>query len=93
MKNYIAARGQTAAEIAGIFGVRKTYRLLGADRLTFKTAQFYDYQYGNPLMPARDRDRRYEQCADGTYRLKRHPLRRLWHALTGISLHGSLLLM
>ena len=65
--------------------MRKTYRLLGADRLTFKTAQFYDYQYGNPLMPARDRDRRYEQCADGTYRLKRHPLRRLWHALTGIS--------
>ncbi len=65
--------------------MRKTYRLLGADRLTFKTAQFYDYQYGNPLMPARDRDRRYEQCADGTYRLKRHPLRRLWHALTCIS--------
>ena len=65
--------------------MRKTYRLLGADRLTFKTAQFYDYQYGNPLMPARDRDRRYEQCADGTYRMKRHPLRRLWHALTGIS--------
>ena len=65
--------------------MRKTYRLLGADCLTFKTAQFYDYQYGNPLMPARDRDRRYEQCADGTYRLKRHPLRRLWHALMGIS--------
>ena len=65
--------------------MRKTYRLLGADRLTFKTAQFYDYQYGNPLMPARDRDRRYEQCADGTYQLKRHPLRRLWQALTGIS--------
>ena len=65
--------------------MRKTYRLLGADRLTFKTAQFYDYHYGNPLMPTRDRDRRYEQCADGTYRMKRHPLRRLWHALTGIS--------
>ena len=65
--------------------MRKTYRLLGADRLTFKTTQFYDYQYGNPLMPARDRDRRYEQCADGTYRLKRHPLRRLWQTLTGIS--------
>lgn len=65
--------------------MRKTYRLLGADRLTFKTAQFYDYQYGNPLMPARDRDRRYEQCADGTYRLKRHPLRQLWQTLTGIS--------
>ena len=65
--------------------MRKTYRLLGADRLTFKTAQFYDYQYGNPLMPTRDQDRRYQQCADGTYRLKRSPLRRLWQALTGIS--------
>ena len=65
--------------------MRKTYRLLGADRLTFKTAQFYDYQYGNPLMPTRDQDRRYQQCADGTYRLKRSPLRRLWQTLTGIS--------
>ena len=65
--------------------MRKTYRLLGADRLTFTTAQFYDYQYGNPLMPTRDQDRRYQQYADGTYRLKRSPLRRLWHALTGIS--------
>lgn len=64
---------------------RKTYRLLGADRLTFKTAQFYDYQYGNPLMPTRDQDRRYEQCADGTYRLKRAPLRRFWQVLIGIS--------
>lgn len=65
--------------------MRKTYRLLGADCLTFKTAQFYDYQYGNPLMPTRDRDRRYQQCADGTYRIKRSPLRRLWQTLTGIS--------
>ncbi|MGN0234868.1 MAG: radical SAM/SPASM domain-containing protein [Paludibacteraceae bacterium] len=64
---------------------RKTYRRLGADRLSFKTAQFYDYEHGNPLMPARGRDRRYEQCADGTYRLKRTPLRRLWQRLTGVS--------
>lgn len=65
--------------------LRKAYRRLGADRLTFKTAQFYDYRYGNPLMPTSSRERRYEQCADGTYRLKRHPLRRLWQRLTGVS--------
>ncbi|MGM9824952.1 MAG: radical SAM/SPASM domain-containing protein [Paludibacteraceae bacterium] len=65
--------------------LRKAYRRLGADRLMFKTAQFYDYRYGNPLMPTSSRERRYEQRADGTYRLKRHPLRRLWQRLTGVS--------
>ncbi|MGN1240000.1 MAG: radical SAM/SPASM domain-containing protein, partial [Paludibacteraceae bacterium] len=65
--------------------LRKAYRRLGADRLTFKTAQFYNYRYGNPLMPTSERERRYEQCADGTYRLKRTPLRRLWQHLTGVS--------
>lgn len=67
----------------GLF--RKTYRLLGADRLRFKTAQFYDYQYGNVLMPVRESERRYAQCGDGTYRLKRSWVRRLWQAITGIS--------
>ncbi|MBO7501843.1 MAG: radical SAM protein, partial [Paludibacteraceae bacterium] len=28
---------------------RRNYKKLGADRLTFKTAQFYDYADGNPL--------------------------------------------
>lgn len=49
---------------------KRSYRRLGADRLTFKTAQFYDYEHGNPLMPSDERYSRYKKGKDGTYRLK-----------------------
>ncbi len=58
--------------------LRRTYRVLGADRLVFKTAQFYDYRQGNPLMPSDLRYARYALSADGTYRPKEPLLRRLW---------------
>ena len=47
------------------------YRELGADCLTLKTAQLYDFEHGHPLMPSDLRYARYEQTKDGTYRLKR----------------------
>jgi len=43
----------------------------GADSLTFKTAQLYDYAKGHPLMPSDERYSRYKRQKDGTYRLKR----------------------
>ena len=58
---------------------KKQYKALGADKLTFKTAQFYNYGNGNPLMPRTHA--RYIQGADGRYRPKRkvQPFcRRLW---------------
>lgn len=58
--------------------LRRTYQSLGADRLVFKTAQFYDYEHGNPLMPSDLRYARYTLSADGTYRPKESLLRRLW---------------
>ncbi len=58
--------------------LRRKYRSLGADRLVFKTAQFYDYQRGNPLMPTDLRYSRYALSADGTYRPKQTLLRRVW---------------
>ena len=66
---------------------KRLYRSLGADCLTFKTAQFYDYEQGNPLMPSEERYCRYERQKDGTYRHKRphrlslspsHPCHRLF---------------
>ncbi len=39
--------------------IRATYKQLGADILTFKTAQFYDYKHGNPLMPTQEKYSRY----------------------------------
>lgn len=47
--------------------IRKHYKDLGATHLTFKTAQLYDYQHGNPLMPTDLRYSRYRQLPNGTY--------------------------
>lgn len=56
------------------------YRSLGADCLTFKTAQFYDYEHGNPLMPSDERYSRYKKQEDGTFRPRRshRPCHRLF---------------
>lgn len=40
--------------------LRRRYRELGADRLEMKTAQFYDYEHGHPLMPTDPRYSRYK---------------------------------
>ena len=52
---------------------RRDYKKMGADRLTFKTAQFYDYTNGNPLMPSDSAYCRYTLGNDGKY----HPRNRL----------------
>lgn len=51
----------------------RSYHQMGADSLTLKTAQFYDYQQGNPLMPTDARFCRYARQQDGTYRPKNRP--------------------
>lgn len=61
--------------------MKSHYRVMGADSLTFKTAQFYKYEKGNPLMPSNERYSRYTRLSDGTYRLKHrhiHACHRLW---------------
>lgn len=58
--------------------MRRAYRKMGADSLTFKTAQLYDYENGHPLMPSDPRYSRYIVGADGLYHPKNrlHPSRR-----------------
>ena len=46
---------------------RKEYKKLGADRLTFKTAQLYNYSHGHPLMPSNPLYRRYVKGEDGLF--------------------------
>ena len=61
--------------------IRQHYREWGATHLTFKTAQFYDYKEGNPLMPSEERYSRYRKEKDGLYHLHRREHRscyRLW---------------
>lgn len=54
--------------------IRRHYRELGADRLELKTAQFYQFEQGNPLMPTSERYCRYRKGKDGLYHL-----RKKWH--------------
>lgn len=62
------------------------YRLaeeIGVDEVKLKTAQVYDYEQGNPLIPTIDKYSRYRQKDDGTYRVKNEMLNhcwKLWHA-------------
>ena len=43
---------------------------MGIDEVRIKTAQLYDYQNGNPLMPENEKYARYKKLPGGTYTLK-----------------------
>ncbi len=45
--------------------IRKKVKEWGGDKLELKTAQFYDYEQGNPLMPKGRRFSRYAERASG----------------------------
>ena len=51
------------------------YKSLGADTLTFKTAQLYNYTHGHPLMPSDPRYSRYIATANSSL-YHRRPLHR-----------------
>lgn len=71
--------------------LQSNYRDMGADTLTLKTAQFYDYEHGDPLMPTDERMSRYARQKDGTYRLKGRLWRHCWRMVAGavIDANGS----
>jgi len=56
---------------------------IGINEVKLKTAQVYDYERGNPLIPSIDRYARYAQKSDGTYQIKNKLLNhcwKLWHS-------------
>lgn len=56
---------------------------LGVDEVRLKTAQVYDFEQGNPLIPTIDRYARYAQQSDGSWRIKNkllHHCWKLWHS-------------
>lgn len=66
--------------------IPEIYRLareIGVDEVKLKTAQVYDYEQGNPLIPTQDRYARYRQMPDGNWQVK-HALSphcwKLWHS-------------
>jgi radical SAM protein with 4Fe4S-binding SPASM domain len=63
--------------------IRHLGRELGADKVEFKSAQFYDFKEGDPLMPSPGKYSRYIRNKDGNPGLSaRNPLRnqcfRMW---------------
>ena len=62
------------------------YRLaneIGVDEVKLKTAQIYDYENGNELIPTIDKYSRYKKQNDGSYIVKNELLNhcwKLWHA-------------
>ncbi len=62
------------------------YRLakeIGVDEVKLKTAQIYDYENGNELIPTIDKYSRYRKGKDGKFKIKNQLLNhcwKLWHA-------------
>jgi radical SAM protein with 4Fe4S-binding SPASM domain len=66
--------------------IPEVYRLateIGVDEVKLKTAQVYEYENGNDLIPTIGKYARYEQKSDGTWRVKNKLLNhcwKLWHS-------------
>lgn len=58
--------------------IKKLAKEYGVDKVAFKTAQIYDYQQGNELIPTLDRYSRYRSNDDGSYSLKSKLIDHCW---------------
>lgn len=63
--------------------LKELARAIGVDEVILKTAQVYDYQQGNPLIPENEQYSRYKRQPDGTYVIKNtleNSCWKLWHS-------------
>ena len=63
--------------------VEKLAKELGVDEVGLKTAQIYDYENGNPLIPTQEKYSRYTQIGENKYEIKNQLLNhcwKLWHS-------------
>lgn len=51
---------------------------IGVDKIVFKTAQIYNFENGNPLIPDNKKYSRYKKLKNGKYRLKKKIKNRCW---------------
>lgn len=63
------------------------------DRLTFKTAQLYDFESGNKLMTSKNKFSRYKKDKDGKFSIKGNQPNRCWRLWSGavVNVHGEVL--
>ena len=67
-------------EIPAVFSLAND---LGVDEVRIKTAQFYEYEHGNPLMPTNEKYSRYKRTSSGNYKLKGDPGNHCWRMWSG----------
>jgi radical SAM protein with 4Fe4S-binding SPASM domain len=67
-------------QIEEVYALAKEF---GVNEVKLKTAQLYDHEHGNPLMPTIDKYSRYKKNQDGTYSIKNsldNHCWKLWHS-------------
>ena len=63
--------------------VHRIAKEIGVDEVKLKTAQIYNYENGNPLIPTIDKYARYKKQPDGTYTIKNvlaNHCWKMWHS-------------
>lgn len=63
--------------------LKKLAKEIGVDDIILKTAQVYDYENGNSLIPENEKYSRYKKNKDGTYSIKNeleNSCWKLWHS-------------
>jgi radical SAM protein with 4Fe4S-binding SPASM domain len=68
----------TAENEHQINDAKKLANDLKVDAISFKTAQIYDFEGGNPLIPVIEKYSRYKKQQDGTYKIKSKLKNRCW---------------
>lgn len=58
--------------------VEELAKELEVDEVVFKTAQVYDFENGNPLIPTNEKYSRYKKLANGKYVIKNELLNQCW---------------
>jgi radical SAM protein with 4Fe4S-binding SPASM domain len=73
--------------------MKKLARELEVDRLTFKTAQLYDFKYGNKLLTSLNKYARYRKMKDETFEIKSKLPNHCWRLWSGavVNAHGEVL--
>ena len=73
--------------------MKQLTKSLGADRLTFKSAQLYNFENGNKLLTTVNRYARYKRTKNGKFVIKGRQSNSCWRSWSGgvINVHGEVL--
>lgn len=73
--------------------MKRLCKKIKADKLTFKTAQLYNYENGHPLLTTKKKYARYKMGKDGKYYIKKNQHNRCWRLWGGavINTNGNVL--